>query len=101
MPVHQAGDPVAVHAFSCHTPEQHERAVRRGHVLEVCESRSPKHPGVVAYYYRARLDDGEVVQLSGDHYADLPGGRIGWRPADWSEAECPNWRPAMIEREAS
>ncbi|HEV8653314.1 MAG TPA: hypothetical protein VG276_28950 [Actinomycetes bacterium] len=97
MPVHQAGDPIAVHEFSCHDPEQHHRAVRRGHVIEVCESRSPKHPEVVAYYYRARLDSGEVVQLSGDHY----GGPFGWQPADWSETACPNWRPATIQREAS
>jgi hypothetical protein len=97
MPVHQAGDAIAVHEFSCHDPEQHSRAVRCGRVVEVCESRSPKHPGVVAYYYRARLDDGEVVQLSGDDY----GGPLGWRPANWSEAACPNWRPAAIQREAS
>lgn len=80
---HQVGDRIAVHAHSCTSPAQHRRAVVRGTVYGVHESRSPRYPDVVAEYYTAILDTGERVQLG---------------PGDWSEAACPNAQPAVSRR---
>jgi len=77
---HQVGDRIALHMFSCLSPDQHRRAVIRGTIYAVGESRSPAHPGVAAAYYTVVLDTGGRVQLG---------------EGDWSEAACPNADTAM------
>jgi hypothetical protein len=50
----------------------------KGTILEVCEDRSEKHPGVVAHFYRVETDTGLLIQLGADDAAT-------GRPVDWSD----------------
>lgn len=83
---HQVGDRVALHMSSCRTPDQHRRAIIRGTIYAVRESRSPKHPEVVATYYTVVLDTGGRAQLG---------------EGDWSEAACPNAVPARWDQKCA
>jgi hypothetical protein len=77
-PAHCEGDRIALHAFSCTSPAQHQRAIIGGTILRVLESTSPRYPDVVAFYYKAVLDTGERVELG---------------PGNWAEDTCPNYQP--------
>jgi hypothetical protein len=77
-PAHHEGDRIALHAFSCTSPDQHQRAIIGGTIYHVRQSTSPRYPDVLAFYYVAILDTGERVHLG---------------PGNWAEDTCPNYRP--------